>query len=247
MLDHTAFPTIMDTILQHASAKVLLSVRGTSKHFRSVVDAMLFTHVALRMKYTPPAYTVPWSAAEDVPFHPSRARILDIHGGLHRTSSTIAKFDHLRIVRVLGSRYPEGFASLGPNACGTVVEYLACPADVKHFQNHYVFETHATHFVRHLMFDETSKAAGSYWTLSSLKLCSSAPVQVDLVLWPVRRDTSKRPEGGDLRFLVTSILQILKDHATSPPRITIVAMEDVDDCQRWKEGLRRPVGQRALA
>lgn len=56
-IDHTAYPHIIDAVLEHASHSALLGLRGTSREFRDRIDANLAQHVVVERKRTSAAST----------------------------------------------------------------------------------------------------------------------------------------------------------------------------------------------
>lgn len=63
MIDHTAYPDIVDAIFAYASLQALLALRGAFSGFRDRVDAVLARHLVLRDDRISPGHSNGWHPA----------------------------------------------------------------------------------------------------------------------------------------------------------------------------------------
>ncbi|WOO81744.1 uncharacterized protein LOC62_04G005265 [Vanrija pseudolonga] len=105
IIDHTAYPSILDDVLAHSSVSALLSFRATASAYKSRVDTQLFTHAVLVTRATATGVQLALRSASgaELPYLPHLVHILDIATTLEPTSAQKAEFTSLRTVRRFGS------------------------------------------------------------------------------------------------------------------------------------------------
>ncbi|WOO81743.1 uncharacterized protein LOC62_04G005264 [Vanrija pseudolonga] len=103
VLDYTAFPGIIDSIIAFAPVASLISLRGTSRAFRDRVDGLLLPHVALELGADSDIHLV--SAGRGprtaLPYRPEKVLTADLR--VSDPSARLDGFSALRTLRRVGA------------------------------------------------------------------------------------------------------------------------------------------------
>ncbi|WOO81803.1 uncharacterized protein LOC62_04G005324 [Vanrija pseudolonga] len=233
-IDHTAYPTIMDKIIAHASMQALFKLRLTSTSFRARVDAQVGTHALLstdrmlgvknegsdrnklrtyllkKHRFSPG----PTSWALNTP--PSTARVVDIHDALldmPDPSPVLRGFPSVSTVRRLwlGDPSPQMMDLVSPHS--TVVDFITLPLS-QTFEGIYL-STGNRHII-HLRVGDTT-------ITSHLKVLGSTD-SVTIVLWRHSATVGKELSMSTKLRLLDILLTILSQ---SPLHFTVAGLQHV--------------------
>ncbi|KAL1412283.1 hypothetical protein Q8F55_000027 [Vanrija albida] len=108
MIDHTAYPSIVDDVLAYTGVPALLAFRATSRAYKAQIDRQLWSHAVLVTRATRSGASrlALLSAAlpdEPIPYLPHLVHTLDIATSVEPTPAQKEAFTALRVVRRFGS------------------------------------------------------------------------------------------------------------------------------------------------
>ncbi|KAL1412285.1 hypothetical protein Q8F55_000029 [Vanrija albida] len=104
VLDHTAYPDIVDAVIAFADERSLVALRTASRAFRDRVDALLLPHVAIDLTHVPDIHLVSASTGARLPFCPGKVSCADVHASpLPGAGAQLQPFTSVRTLRRVGS------------------------------------------------------------------------------------------------------------------------------------------------
>ncbi|KAL1412301.1 hypothetical protein Q8F55_000045 [Vanrija albida] len=236
-IDHTAYPYLIDIIIEFASVPAQLKLRQTSRSFRERIDARRCKHVVLlSIKGTADGWLHAPSASN--PFEADGERLLRVHGfplGLSapaaRTLDLVGRPQHAHeppyvLLSQFSTittfrRFGEAVRRPYPELSGHVHTLVDCTQG-----GEIALVRGVRRYILHSLWDEAAPYAQIWFPPPGRDKVSLGGVEeITLVLWPFKSTSVER------RRLIDDLLWMLRERAGCPSRFTVVGLEKVHPSQ----------------
>ncbi|KAL1412302.1 hypothetical protein Q8F55_000046 [Vanrija albida] len=239
-IDHTAYPYLIDLILESCSLRTLITLRATCRSFRDRINAGLVDHAVLLAPATPandaslhiPSTVNPFKAGApcifSLPEHSPRqlaTRTLDILSdppGADRVPEALqSQFTAITTLRRFGPKAMTRPYSALPGPVDTVVDCVQCGP--KRAGAHIHLVPGVRRHIIHVLWDEANLVGIT--PPSDTHTPPAGLEQLTLVLWPF--ETTRRIRPCNITWLVTALNSFTRFGA----QFTIVGLEKVHPSQ----------------